>query len=294
MQEVSSPAPARPGAQPMFIIGAAALWGTAGTVGAFAPDSATPLSIAAARLVIGGLLLAFLAGGTIAATRAAPLPMISTAIAAAAYQACFFWSVSRTGVAVGTVVALGSGPVFTGLITWFADRRRPSGRWLAATSAAVLGCVVLTLGGAVGEVDPAGVLIALLAGLVYAFYAVVAAHMIAKGVPSSTMMGVMFGGAGVVMLPVLALSDLSWLGEPSGLAVAGYLGCATTALACFLYGRGLRSTPVATASTLTLAEPGVAAVLGVAVLGERLGAVSWAGMALLGVSLALLAVRRST
>ncbi len=42
------------------------------------------------------------------------------------------------------------------------------------------------------------------------------------------------------------------------------------------------------ATTLTLAEPAVAAVLGVAILGERLPAVSWCGLAALAPSLAFL------
>ena len=44
------------------------------------------------------------------------------------------------------------------------------------------------------------------------------------------------------------------------------------------------------ATTLTLAEPAVATLLGVAVLGERLPAVSWCGLAVLAVGLASLAV----
>ncbi|WP_311736766.1 hypothetical protein [Streptomyces sp. TLI_185] len=44
------------------------------------------------------------------------------------------------------------------------------------------------------------------------------------------------------------------------------------------------------ATSLTPAEPAVAAVLGVTVLGERLPGASWCGLAVLGVGLVLLAV----
>ena len=47
-----------------------------------------------------------------------------------------------------------------------------------------------------------------------------------------------------------------------GLAVATYLAVLTTALAYLPYARGLRTTAVTTATTLGLAEPAVAAVLG--------------------------------
>ena len=80
------------------------------------------------------------------------------------------------------------------------------------------------------------------------------------------------------------------LATPGGLLTALYLGGATTALAYSLYGLGLRTTPVATAATLSLAEPAVASLLGVAVLGERLAPVSVAGLALLGAGLVVAAL----
>ncbi|MEU1879464.1 EamA family transporter [Streptosporangium sp. NPDC020072] len=268
------------------VVAAAVLWGTAGTVGMLAAG-VDPVSLAAARLVLGGLVL------VVAARRLLPrlprggmLPL--AALAVAAYQLCFFAAVGRTGVAVGTVVAIGSGPVFTGLLSWLLDRRVPSGRWAAATAAAVAGCAVLTGGG--GQVRLDGVLLALLGGLLYAFYAVTAARVIATGAPSDAVMAAMFGGAAVVMLPVLLWTGTAWLAEPRGLLTAVYLGCVSTALAYVLYGRGLRVTPVATAATLALAEPAVAALLGVVVLGERLTLVSACGLALLGASLVVVAL----
>lgn len=282
---------------PLAIVAAAVLWGTAGTAGALARAGgvhADSLDLAAARLVIGGLLLGvpFLvrARGRITGLGwAMPLAMA----AVLAYQLCFFAAVERTGVAIGTVVAIGSGPVFTGLLTWLFDRVRPSGGWAAATAAAIAGCALLLAGGGVetGRDVTGGVLLALLGGLLYAFYVVTAARAIDRGAPSDLVMGVMFAGAGVLSAPLLVAGDASWLAEPYGLGVALYLGCATTALSYFLYGRGLRTTPVAAAATLALAEPAVAAVLGLVVLGERLPAISWAGMALLGI--ALVAVARS-
>lgn len=127
-------------------------------------------------------------------------------------------------------------------------------------------------------------------GLLYAFYAVTAARAIEDGGQSNAVMGLMFGGAAVIMLPVLLLGGVGWLAEPRGLVAVLYLGLATTALSYFLYGRGLRTTPVATAATLALAEPAVAALLGLVVLGERLSPVSVAGLVLLALSLVAVAV----
>ncbi|WP_436758543.1 DMT family transporter [Streptosporangium sp. V21-05] len=327
------------------VIGAAVLWGTAGTAGLLV-TGVDPVSLAAARLVIGGLVLAAVTapatrlllspggtpasfpggsptgslagspggfpdgppagslggppegstegspGGSLAGSPGRdrrrglgtrPGPLVAAAVAVAAYQLCYFAAVGRTGVAVGTVVAIGSGPVFTGLLSWLLDRAWPGRRWAGATAVAIAGCAVLTGGG--GEARADGVLLALLGGLLYAFYAVTAARAIGAGAPSDAVMGLMFGGAAVVMAPVLLWTGTGWLAEPRGLLTALYLGCATTALAYFLYGRGLRTTPVATAATLALAEPAVAALLGVVVLGERLAPASVAGLVLLGASL---------
>ncbi|MFS1304040.1 DMT family transporter [Streptosporangium longisporum] len=300
------------------VIGAAVLWGTAGTAGVLVAG-VDPVSLAAARLVIGGLVLAAV---TLPALRPALAPrhavpdgsppddppggpprarparslrfparpgsLAAAALAVAAYQLCFFAAVGRTGVAVGTVVAIGSGPVFTGLLSWLLDGVRPGRRWAGATAVAITGCAVLTGGG--GQVRADGVLLALLGGLLYAFYAVTAARAIGAGASSDAVMGLMFGGAALVMVPVLLWTGTGWLAEPRGLLTALYLGCATTALAYLLYGRGLRTTPVATAATLALAEPAVAALLGVVVLGERLTPVSAAGLVLLGVSLVAVAL----
>ncbi|GAA4104438.1 EamA family transporter [Nonomuraea soli] len=292
------------------VVAAAVLWGTAGTAGLLI--TADPISVAAARLVIGGVVLAVLARGTRVELRPG---LLLAALAVAAYQLCFFAAVSRTGVAVGTVVAIGSGPVFTGLLSWLLHGQRPSRRWAAATAAAIAGCAALLLGaggdggdgGAVGGAgggggdhavglnaaaaeDLAGIGLALLGGLIYAFYAVMAARHIGAGADSNAVMGVMFGGAAVVMLPVLLWTGPGWIVEPRSLLGALYLGLGTTALAYFLYGKGLRTTPVATAATLALAEPGVAALLGLLVLHESLTALSVAGLLLLGASLVAVAV----
>ncbi|MFC4529923.1 EamA family transporter [Sphaerisporangium dianthi] len=280
---------------PAAVVAAAVLWGTAGTAGTLAlSGAADPVALAAARLVIGGAVLAAAAGPAawrlLSGGRGRVLPLTAAALAVAAYQLCYFAAVGRTGVAVGTVVAIGSGPAFTGVLSWLHDGRRPGRRWTVATAAAVAGCAALVLGGQTVGVDPGGVLLALLGGLLYGFYSVTAARSITAGAASGAVMGVLFGGAAVVMLPVLLWSGTAWLGEPGGLLTAVYLGCATTALSYFLYGRGLRTTPVARASTLALAEPAVAALLGVAVLHERLTAVSWAGLALLGAGLLLVAL----
>ncbi len=135
--------------------------------------------------------------------------------------------------------------------------------------------------------------LALAAGLCYAIYAVTASRLITAGNSESVVMGLLFGGAAVLLAPVLATSSPGWLLTGRGLAVTAYLGLVTTVLAYLLYGRGLRTVPAPVAVTLGLAEPVVAAILGLVVLGERLTAPDVIGLLLVGMALATLVGSRA-
>jgi DME family drug/metabolite transporter len=274
------------------IVLAAALWGTTGTVRSFI--HASPVAVGAARLLIGGTFLFALAvrsGGLrplLAGGRRTWLVLFFGAALAAVYQVAFFSAVARTGVATGTVVTIGSGPVFAGLLSWGLRMGAPSRRWLLSTAGAVAGCAALSVGGQAAGVEPVGIALALLSGFGYAAYATVASVLIIRGEDDRAVVGVLFGGAGILLLPVLLLSGAGWVFTEGGGSAALYLGLITTGIGYVLYGRGLRTTPVASATTLTLAEPAVAAVLGLFVLGEHLGSAALAGLALLVLSLLML------
>lgn len=275
------------------ILLAATLWGTAGPVFTFAPSEANAISVASARIVIGGLALLTLVAGAgrprlrrLLLGDRRTLVVVLGALCAAVYQVAYLMSVARTGVAVSTAVALGSAPAFTGLLAWSG----PSRRWLITTAGAVIGCAMLVTCGREGGADPLGVGLALASGLTYAAYTTLAALLIRRGEDNNAVMAAMFGGAGLLLLPVLLAGSPGRLLLGTGALVAGYLGLVTTGLAYVLFSRGLRRTPAPTATTLTLAEPAVAAVLGLAVLDEHLGGIALAGLFVLGASLIILAV----
>ena len=107
---------------------------------------------------------------------------------------------------------------------------------------------------------------------------------------------------------VLAALTRAGVSVPGEVSVAGYDDDTLARLSCFdlttvtsaspvprrLFGYGLRPTPASAATSLTLAEPAVAAILGVGVLGERLPTASWCGLAVLALGLVLLAVQVRT
>jgi DME family drug/metabolite transporter len=269
----------------VLVLLSALCFGTTGTAQALGPDGTEPVVVGAARVAVGGALLAALAwrrGG-----EWPRLPVLLGALGVAGYQLTFFAAVDATGVAVGTVVALGSGPVFAGLLA----RERLSARWVAATGLAVLGVAVLVAVGASAEIDPGGVALALGAGLSYATYTVAAKALLAQH-PPEAVMARLFGIGALLLAPVLAFKGLGEVGSPGGIALAVYLGAVPTALAYVLFARGLRHLPAGEVATLTLAEPVTATALGVVVLGERPGAVAILGVLLVLAGLAVLAAPR--
>lgn len=267
-------------------LGAAALFGTTGTAQALGPTGTTPLGVGAARIAVGGagLLVVLPAVG---GSRREALALwrsrwgLLSGLTTALYQVCFFAGVSRAGVALGTLVTIGSGPVFTGLLSWLVLRARPARSWVVATSVCVVGLVLLVGSGAEQpHVDPLGLLLALVSGLGYAVYTVSSKRLITGGHRSETVMTAAFSLGGLLLLPVLVTQPLSWLATPGGAALALWLGLGTTTLAYVLFGRALHHLHAGPVTTLGLAEPVVATVLGVVVLGETLTRAGWLGAAL--------------
>jgi DME family drug/metabolite transporter len=278
-----------------LVLAAAICWGTTGTAQAFAPPGAQPAIIGALRLAVGGALLLALASRRRVFKRNQRWPLGITLLAAAsmaAYQLCFFAGVARTGVAVGTVVGIGSSPILAGLIGFLARGEKPSRTWGLATGLAVLGCALLVAAGSSIKVDILGVILAVGAGASYAVFTVFSKTLLEER-PPEAVMAVAFCLGAILLLPLLAGADLTWLWQPAGLGVILHLGGVTVTLAYTLFAYGLQRIPVATAATLTLAEPLTAGLLGVFLLGEHLTAQALLGIALIFAGLVLISARRS-
>jgi DME family drug/metabolite transporter len=215
-------------------------------------------------------------------------PVALAVLGVAAYQLLFFAGVERAGVAIGTVVAIGSAPAFAGILAWVAVRERPGGRWAITTAVTVLGATLLIAASASGGGNAVGIVLCLAAGSSYATYAVASKQLMSAGHSSAALMAVAFAGGAVLLFPLLVTREIGWLAEWRGVLVALHLGVVTTAVAYLLFGRGLSRIPVAVAATLSLAEPLTASVLGVLVLGERLSGAQWVGALFLLAGLALL------
>lgn len=280
---------------PFMILFAAMLWGTAGTAKAFASE-VDSISMGVARLVIGGVMLMAIAVLTKKMTfKGWPLkPLIVGGIAMALFQPFFFSAVELTGIAVGTVVSIGSAPVFSGMIEWVIFKIRPARVWWLSTFLAIAGCIILMFNTNAVTVDATGVLAGLGAGISFASFTMSNSRLV-QSHDSIASVAMIFCLSALILSPFLFINDMSWLGETNGFLVALHIGLLATTLAYFLFSSGLRYVKSSTAVTLSLAEPLTASLLGVFLVGETLDSLSWVGLTMLlaGIVILVLQSRRN-
>lgn len=266
----------------ILVLMAATLWGTTGTSQALAPAAAQPAVVGALRLIIGGMGLVGVAyaRGHLVIDRhwLRPTTLIG-GLSAATYQLCFFAAVSRTGVAVGTVIGVGSSPLLAGFLAYLLYDEALSRRWWLATGLAIAGGTLLMAPRQPISLDVLGIGLALGAGLSYAVYTLSTKQLLYIA-PADKVTAMLFSWGSLLLLPVLLTHDLSWLWQPSSLVVIGHLGLVATTLSYVLFARGLRHIAASSAVTLSLAEPLTASALGILLLGEDLTALNMAGMGL--------------
>lgn len=283
----------RRGPAVLAVLGAAVLWGTVGAAQEVGAPEVAPAAVAAVRTLAGGLLLALtlvlLGQGArlVHVLRVAAMPVLGAAAAITVFQVGYLTGIREVGVALGTLVAIGSAPAAAGVLAAIGGQR-PSRRWMVATTATVAGTAVLLLAGeGVGTGAGSavvGVLAALAAGAAYGTYTTVSKRVLDRGAGGPAAMAMIFLIAGVLLAPVLMVADMTWLATPAGFATAAWITVAATVVGYILFARGLRVLDAPSVTTLTLAEPLTATVLAIAVVGERptpLGAVG-AGLLLAG------------
>jgi len=268
-------------------LAAAVLWGTTGTAQTIAGAQSSPYWIGALRLAIAS---AFFAGLVFFGRSSeshdhsrlrSAWPWIALGgFAMAAYNLCFFAGVKATGVATGTAVAIGSGPVWAGLLQALISRRPPGPLWWLGTALAVMGIGLMLSGTSSGtRFDAVGLAFCLAAGLAYASYTIVSKHLIGISSPVMATFSV-FTMAAVIAVPVAALTAGTFTASSSSWFMVAYLGLIATGISYLLFSHALRHVSAATGVTLAMAEPVTAFVLAIVVVGERPGAAAFGGLAL--------------
>src|SRR5699024_6299166 len=126
-------------------------------------------------------------------------------------------------------------------------------------------------------VNPLGVMVALTAGCLFAAYTFFNKRVLEK-VDVIESLAIVFTISALMLLPFYFNFSSEGLLSKSGLLAIIYIGLITAAFAYMLFASGLKYIPSSDATTLTLAEPFTAAILGVFVLGEYLNVSAWIGV----------------
>ena len=155
----------------MWILGAATLFGTTGTVLANGPLGVDPVSAGVVRLLVGGAGLAIFSYRHFRRVFSQFWVAGLGATGIGAYQLCFFYSTRHAGVAVATVITIGSSPLYARLIGAFRHRPPPHRLWYLAALILSVGLAFLSSAQDAGsQVELVGVISALVAGMSYAIY----------------------------------------------------------------------------------------------------------------------------
>ncbi|MFE1317916.1 DMT family transporter [Kitasatospora phosalacinea] len=297
----SSALPARRGL--LYVALAATAWGTAGAAAAllFQRSGLGPLALTFWRSVGGAAVLLALrpfTGRAVRPARPSVPRILLNGLGLTLFQAAYFLAVRHTGLAVATVVTLGSAPVLVALGGRLLMGERLGRAGLAAVAGAVLGLGVLVLGGAAagsgGGVEPAGLAWALASAAGYAAITVATRHRASRtgaaDDPAATTLW-SFGVCAVCLFPfALAEGPLPSTGSlPATLLLLGYLATVPTAFAYALYFAGAAVVRAATASVVALIEPLSATAFAAAVLDEPLTPAALLGTAVLLLSVTALA-----
>jgi len=271
---------------------ACALFSTSATGRAYLDFPGTSISVGAWRVFLGGIGLAAYVAiryGTTGLRKLIRLPIVWVmALAVLAYQISFFIGAARIGVAMGTLGALATAPFFAGLLGWLVGTGKPSAVWAVSTLMGVIGLALIT---GVSEVrDNLGFFAVFISGVMYAVFTVFGVRLTrTHDVSGVEVLGAAFGIGAVISLPIVLFTS-AWVNSALLVGFVLYIGLATTALGYILFGNGLTHLSPGTVSTLTLAEPVLATLMGVFILGEAMNLRGWVGCAVIIGALALLGI----
>ena len=250
------------------VVMAVSLIGTIGTAAELGADPLSGFATGAWRGVIGaaGLMVVSTLRGQAPWRYRLPVRWVLLGgLGVAVSQLLFFEAMARTGVAVGTLVGIGVGPMMAGLVDWMAYRQRPDGRWLVGVAVA-LGGVALLSGGAT-DVVWSGVVLAAVAGCGIPCQGF-AMQQLSTDRPLVTAVATVMAAGSLVMLPTALRSWSDAFDSIESTSTVMYLGLVTITLAHSLWGAGLKRLSLSVAVVVGMLEPAVASTLAMTVLSE--------------------------
>lgn len=259
---------------PLFLLVSCLLFSVTGTLQQLAPEGHTPVVITEVRMLLGSLtILAWCLLNHRLPSNWSAVPWKPMLIAVASvllYQLLFFYSVEEVGVAVGSVVAIATTPLWAATVAFILFKKRPSRFWVSATALAIVGVSLINAGGGLqSQRIDWRLLLPIAAGLCYGVEIIAVGKVVEKINPETTMLLEM-GLVAILLFPVIFFFPTEWVFTTRGILVSLGLGVVTAGIAypCFTY--GIKYTSPIVASTLALTEPLMAAALGIFFLHENL------------------------
>lgn len=250
-----------------------------GTIQSYAPSEATAFILGALRLLAAGI---FLIIWCCSKNLLQPLKNVNkfkvllSALALAGFQLSFFLGVRSAGVAVGTVVTIGTTPIMAAVFGLIFFKEIPQKSWYISTAIAIFGLVLLNIHG-MNTFNINSILFPVLAGTIYAFYLSQSKELLQKVRPELIMM-YLFILSSLILLPLWFIFPCAWVLTTRGMLIAIGLGVITTAIPYCLVMAGLKNCDTAKAATLSLGEPLGAAILGFTLLHEPINLMSFCGV----------------
>lgn len=277
----------------LLVVAAGMCWGMTGTIQALAPEKATSLTIGSARVFgAGSLLLIWILFRRRGILRGKKWDLTGILLAASgltAYQFAFFSAVKLTGVAIGTMVAIGSAPVLAGILGRVFFKECLSSRWFISTLLAITGCFLLVTAGNsnFSSASVTGTMLAFGAALSYALEGA-GLRLIGARDPIETVSLISVVSAAMA-LPWLITGDISWIFSLRGMICIFFLSVLTTILPFSLFAKGIGKITLGKAYTLSLSEPMTAWMLSALLLGEKLSLIGSVGVFILFSGIIILA-----
>jgi drug/metabolite transporter (DMT)-like permease len=247
-------------------------------------DGLSPVFIAWSRLVLAAVVLVVLAAqaGALAPLRGRGRWLAAFAVVELALPFPLIGEGERHVSSSLAAILIAAAPLFVALLAIRFDRsERATGLRLVGLVVGLLGVVALMgidVGGRRDELLGAGAI--LLAALGYATGPLILKHRLG-GLDQRALMGVACAIAAVLLTPAAAFAPPDEMPTTRAIVAIVVLGLLCSALALVLMGRLIREVGPGRALVVTYINPLVAVILGIAVLGESLGAGSVLGLVLI-------------
>lgn len=278
----------------LLILAAACIWGT---IGFFVRDltgaGITQTQLIAVRCILSAavaFVFLFFRDRSLLRVRIRDLWMfVGTGIVSfECFTLCYFYAVGMTSLSTAAIL-LYTSPIFVTVLAVLFFHEKFTRRKLICLCMAFGGCVLVSgFSGTAGQSEPLGILLGLLSGFFYGLYSIFGQAALRR-YSSYTIIAYTFLFASIGILP---FADLDRLGQAAWSAPLTaeliVFAVLSGAVAYLLYTLGMSRVKATNAAIAAIAEPVVAALVGVVVYGEVLGAAGITGIVLVIAAILLL------